>query len=169
MPPRRGRSSRSSGRFSGRRRPAWAELNQSVTLAAGAFSNLNVLADLDVAGSSILGVTTAFTSWSIQVTNWSAATDDIMFGFMLGRLSDVGVAAPAIALAANPGLSWAWHEELQPVSDGAAIRVTDIYRGQTKSKRRVRQINETYILAFLNQSATSKTLEVFVRALVALP
>jgi len=170
MPARRRRSTSQGRRISGRRRPAWAEFQSNVVVASTAFSNINLLADLDVAGSSILGVTVVRTLVRIQVQNWATVlTDSISVGLMAGRLSDVGAAAPATALAFNPGLSWAWHDLLLPRSDGATIRAIDIYEIDSRAMRRIRNVNETFLLCLANASTGSKTMEIFVRTLVALP
>ena len=169
MPPRRRRSSYAQRGFSGRRRPAWAEFSGNVGLLANAFSNINLLTDLDVAGSSILGVTVARTIVRIQVENWATAADFLRVGLLAGRVTDVGVAAPATDLAANAGLSWAWHTQLFPSSNGAAVNVVQVYDWTSMAKRRIRNVTETYLLCLDNPSAASKTLDIFVRTLVALP
>ena len=169
MPARRRRSAGQGGRFSGRRRPAWAEFSGTIGLLQNAFSNVNLLGDLDVAGSSILGVTVARTIVRIQVENWALAGDFLRVGLLAGRLTDVGVAAPATDLAANPGLSWAWHTELFPSSNGAAINVAQVYDFSSMARRRIRNVNETFLLCLDNPSAATKNLDVFVRVLVALP
>jgi hypothetical protein len=160
--PARGRSSR--------RTKVWAELTgQTVTLASAAFSNLDMLSQLQTAGLSTLGVTVLRTVVQIQVTNWAGATDDIIWGTLVGRSTDVGTAAPASALAANGLFDWNYRGFLQPDTMGATIDATKIYNYDYKSRRKVPEANSRYLICLLNQSAASKTLELFTRTLVALP
>jgi hypothetical protein len=168
MPPRSRRRTSSSRRS--RRIKVWAELTgQTVTLAAGAFSNLDMLSQMQTAGVSAVGVTVLRTVVQIQVTNWAGATDDIIWGTLVGRSTDVGTAAPASALASNGLFDWNFRGFLQPDTMGATIDATKIYNYDYRSMRKVPEVNSRYLICLLNQSAASKTLELFTRTLVALP
>ena len=164
--PTRHRSATGQVRRQARRKLVWCETNQVVTIAAAAFSNLNLLAQFSVAGASTLGITTMRTIVRIQVENWAAVGDDIQAGLLVGRLADVGVATN---LAATPELDWAYHTELFPSASGAAISVAQVFDWDVRAKRKVQELDQVYLLCMANGSAASKTMQVFVRTLVALP
>jgi hypothetical protein len=168
MSPRSRRPSRSV-RVSGRRRPIWSEFRSNFVVASGAFSNVNLLGDLDIAGQLSTGLTIMQTIWTIRVQNWAAAGDSLNYGLLMGRSDDVGTAAPANALASTDGLTWAWHETLYARADGAAIRVAETYQRHSKAMRRIHNSNDTYLFCVVNPSAASKTFDLFVRTVCALP
>jgi hypothetical protein len=156
-------------RGASRRVRIWSELNQSFTVAAGAFSNVNVLSDLDVAGQLSTGLTVMGTIVHLHMQNWAAVGDQLKWGLLMGRSDDVGVAAPANALAATDGLTWAWHEILYPTFDGAAIRVSEVYKRQIKARRKIHNANDTYLFCVVNPSAAAKTFDLFIRTVCAMP
>jgi hypothetical protein len=104
----------------------------------------------------------------INVQNWAAVGDNITGGLLLGRANDIGTSTAGLT-AAITDLSWAWHERLMPRTDGAAIRVADVYDFDIKSRRRLKDSSERYVICFINNSAASKTFHVSARTLVALP
>ena len=166
MPARAIRSSRPVRRS--RRRTTWSGFEQDITLAAAGATCIDFLGDLNVAGSSFVGLTTMRTFMRIDVQNWAAVGDNITGGLLLGRANDIGTSTSGLT-AAITDLSWAWHERLMPRADGAAVRVADVYDYDVKARRRLKDSAERYVICFLNGSAASKTFHVSARTLVALP
>jgi len=161
------RHTRSSHQVRGpRRKLVWCELNQTLTLAAGHTSNLNMLTQFSVAGASTLGVTVMRTILNIQVATFVAAADYLEWGLVVGRLADVGTVT---ALAGTPELDWSYHDILFPGSSGPDVNVSERFRYDVRSKRKVQELDQVYLWAFLNGSAGTQVLQLFSRTLVALP
>ena len=153
-----------------RRELVWATTDQSVALVTGNLgTNLNLLAQLAVAGSSLTGVTIMRTHLDIYCTTAVAGGDDLRVGLIVGRLSEVGAGPPTGALSAADGeLDWMlWrHEFAAPTYNpgGSNVLSYDI-----KAKRRMQELNQAYILSLLTAVAASHTYKISARVLLALP
>jgi hypothetical protein len=101
----------------------------------------------------------------ITVQNWAAAADILTYGTLVGRAADIGTTPN---LASIPGIDWSWKDALTPEATGAAIDVVQHYTIDHKSRRRVRQGDDRYLLCWTNGSAASKSVQVFSRVLLAL-
>ena len=167
MPARYRRSAAPVRRQGRRRQLVWAEVANSVTLGAGAGSNVDVLAlGLENAGQSHLGITVMRTLVTLQVQNWAGVTDAIYWGLVIGRPADVGTSP---LLGSMPGLDWYYREQLLPISNGASVNVAQRYDFDVRSKRKMSEVDQRDLLCFDNISAASKNVQFFVRTLVALP
>ena len=166
MPPRHRRS---YGPSRTRRRLTWATVDQSLTLAAGAGSNVDLLALLNVAGSNIIGLTVMRTHLELGITTTVSVGDRLRVGLAIGKASDLGPIAAGDLTPADPGLEWQlWrHETASPTfsEDGSNNNL----RYDVKSRRRIRQLNDRYILSTLNSVGVSKTFTIQGRVLCALP
>jgi len=153
------------------RRTVWSTLVAPSTVVAAATSaNVYMLADLDVAGSSLLGITILRTHLMIATTSVVSSGDAYRWGLVVGRFAEVGNPAPAGALT-GASLDISWMMNVQEVAsptfshDGSNNTVTY----DVKSKRRHTQENLAYMLAITNQTGIAKTFNIFARTLIALP
>src|SRR6267154_4423027 len=73
-----------------RRQLVWATLDQTVPIGFGAHNNLDLLAALEVAGSSRLGCTIMRTIVRLEVGGAAVATDGTIWGLVVGRTLDIG-------------------------------------------------------------------------------
>jgi hypothetical protein len=170
MPPRsRGYARSLRSRRGGYKRPTtWSGFEQDITLATGGCTCIDFLGDLNVAGSSFVGLTVTRTFMRIDVQNWAAVGDNITGGLLLGRANDIGTSTAGLT-AAITDLSWAWHERLMPSSMGAAVNVAQVYDFDIRAQRRLKDSSERYVICFINNSAASKTFHVSARTLCRLP
>jgi hypothetical protein len=161
MSPRHLRSTAIAGR-SPRRTLTWLQNSGVETLAAGTGANR----DLGAASSTDALGTIMRLLLYVTVENWAAAADIITIGTVKGRAADIGTSP---LLASMPGLDWSFMAPIYPESAGAAISVVQTYRFDLKSRRKVQEVDERYLVCFDNGSAASKTLQWFSRLLVAEP
>ena len=149
----------------------WATTDQSVTIPVGQTSNTDLLAPMEIAGSSIVGVTVVRTI--VRIT-WTAATlgDGFRFGLLVARFEDVGLNVPGQVTAADPDLDWLFLDRVYVDTQGAGagVNTTFEYNVDTKAKRRCQKLGQTYILSLVNANAVSSTQQrIFARTLVLLP
>ena len=164
MPARNFRSSRPLGARRPRRQLVWATRTLS-SQAIAASGGLNV--DLFSTFTQEVGNTIMRVILKLHVQNWAAEADSITYGlFAQGRASDVGTTP---VLASSPGFDWMWYSQLYPSAAGAAESVAEHYDLDIKSKRRMQEQDQRFLLCFVNNSAASKTVDIFARTLVALP
>jgi hypothetical protein len=154
---------------SARRKLVWSGLDQNVVVASGAYTNLNLLGQLAVAGSSLLGITIMRTHLKIGVQNWAAVADEIGVGLLVVRNTDIGAAVVGAPNTNNLELDWMFLTRLYAPSEGATVTVAQTYDFDNRSKRKMQELNQAYSLSILNSAAASKTMNVFARTLVALP
>ena len=147
----------------------WATTDQLVTMAAGAGSNINLLAPFEVAGASTLGMTIMRTHCTLSLATAVVLADRLRVGFVIDRVAAVGAGPPAGAItAADPEADWMlWrHEQASPTfSPGGA----NILEYDLRSKRKVQEMSQTMLLCLFNSNGGSKTVNVAVRTLCALP
>ena len=166
MPTRHLRSTRSVR--SARRKLIWATTAQNVTIAAGAHTTVDLLASIEVAGASTLGITVMRTHCEIYVSNWAGVNDEVVYGFIIARDTDIGAALGPNANA-DTELDWMLWSALFPNGSGAAVDVATTYPIDLRSKRKMEEMGQRYALCMTNISAASKTFTVICRTLVALP
>ena len=154
-----------------RRKLVWSTIDQSVTMAAGVGSNVNLLASLSVAGASLLGITVMRTHLDLWRTGQvSALGDGLRLGLIIDRVAAVGAGPPAGAVtAADPEADWMlWrHEFAAPTfgpSGGSNYLTYDV-----KAKRRMQELDQAYLLCLFNAAGGSQTWSIAGRILVALP
>ncbi len=173
MPTRRTGFARSNRRAN-RRKLVWATKNVSLTqTAAGNVTNTDLLTDLKVAGASILGATIMRTHLVLSVSTTVAAGNDFYFALIVGESSDLVSNAASTALTldplTSPELDWMWweHPVAAPVFDQGG---TNIITRDIKSKRKIQELNQTYILSLKGGVAAGNvTTQVVTRTLLALP
>jgi hypothetical protein len=166
MPARHLRSTRSVR--GARRKLVWATTAQNFTIAAGARTTVDLLASLEVAGASTLGVTVMRTHSRIYVSNWATVNDEVVYGFIIARDTDIGAALGPNANA-DTELDWMLWSALFPTSSAAAVDVTSMTDIDLRAKRKMEEMGQRYALCVTNISAASKTFSLIQRTLVALP
>ena len=156
-------------RGAARRKLVWATLDQNVVIPTGTTSDINLLAALAVAGSSLLGVTIMRTHLRISQVATPNATTLYRQGLIVGRLTDVGIGVAGQVDPSNPELDWMYLDRRVADSSGAAANVTQNWFYDVRSKRKMDELNMAYILSQSHTSAGSVTLQLWARTLVALP
>ena len=157
-------------RSSARRRTTWARQSVTVTaLAAATVSDVDLLTPVEVASASTLAVTVMRVHLQIQVQNWAAVTDDILFGLIVGRSADIGTNVAGQISPASTEYPWMLWGELQPAASGAAVDTCAVYTFDVKARRKMPELTQRLALCFLNQSAAAKTFEITSSVLLALP
>jgi hypothetical protein len=143
-----------------------------VTLAAGASSNVDLWAGLEVAGSNSVGLTIQRTLALFHVRNFAAAADAVRVGMIVDDLDLIGTTRQ---IASNFNKDWYWWTVLWSRNAGSAgVNAGEIIPStylpfDIRSRRKSSDMGRTSILAFQNGAATSITIDFFVRQLVALP
>jgi hypothetical protein len=127
---------------------------------------VDLLAPLDVAGASVLGLTVVRTHVLLQVQNFAQVADELQFGLIVDDSENVGA---AVNLASNGARSWAWYAMVTPTSNGATVNVCDNRFYDVKAMRKIPGPDATFLAAFFNNSAASKTYRLVTRTLVKLP
>jgi hypothetical protein len=160
-------------RSSARRRTlVWATTDQNVNIPAGQISNVNLLALLSVAGSSLLGATVMRTHVRIMQSSigGQASTDLYRVGIIVGRTSDVGINVAGQQDPSNPELDWRYLDRWTPTSSGAAVDTTqNLPLIDLRSKAKVGELNQAYILALAHSAAAARLFQIWARTLIALP
>jgi len=142
-----------------------------VTLAAAAKQNIDLLADLEVAGSSVVGITILRTLLLIRTENWDTAGNVLLAGTIV---DDKGYVGTTLDLASNRNLDWYWYARVFPTWTGAIAATSQPFPNSglpldIRSRRVIKDMGRTAILALTNGSGTSKTVDVFTRTLIGLP
>ena len=155
-----------------RRTLVWATTDQSVNIPAGQISNVNLLALLSVAGSSLLGCTVMRTHVRLMGSSLSgfASTDLLRVGIIVGRTSDVGINVAGQQDPSNPELDWRYLDRWTPSSSGAAVDTTQNWPMiDLRSRAKVGELNQAYILATSHSAAAARIVQIWARTLLALP
>jgi hypothetical protein len=97
----------------------------------------------------------------------AATTDQIRLGLAIGRVSDVGAAGKLDP--ADPELDWMFLTRFVPTASGAAVDATQHWVFDLKSKRKLGELNQAYILAMSHNAAAARLFNVFARSLVMIP
>ena len=150
-----------------RSRHVWTFVDTgSLAIAAAAFRNVDLLAPLAVAGSSVLGLTVVRTHVRIQAWNFASSGDQLLAGCLVTESSNIGT---TVNLASNGARSWAMYDQLMPHSTGATIDQIDRFAWDIKAMRRIADPADTYAFAIMNNSAGAFNFRASVRTLVKLP
>jgi len=149
----------------------WSTTDQSVTIPAGQTSDIDLLAPMEIVGSSIVGITIIRTH--VRIT-WTVASlgDSYRIGLIIGRFEDVGINVPGQITSSDPDLDWMYLDRVYADTEGAGATVDTTFTNtfDVKSKRRCQKLGQTYLLSLVNANAVSSTpCRVFARTLVALP
>jgi len=152
---------------SNRRKLVWATSVNQVALGAGpTFNNLDLLANLRVAGASVLGATVVRTRGVFQPDNTGRAVSaQLDWGILVGRLTDIG---GVVDLADDVGQDWAFTRNQWCVSSGGVIG-QEFYDIDLRSKRKIQELDQTWLLCLKNRAGAAMTVRYFFRTLVALP
>jgi len=165
----------SRGRSSNRRRLVWATAFTFDAIANNANINHDLLANLKVAGSSVLGVTVVRTHMRFSV-QWAPLTNGfqgLAVGLVVQSMSQV--AAGTVDLFQDE--DWALRDTFLPGSGAGQFAnvIAAPVEGFTvdlRAKRRVQELNQTWCLAMSLQNAAGADpipVSVYSRTLVALP
>jgi len=172
MPPRTRRSF--AGRSQSRRRKlVWATSYTFDAVLNNTNVNQDLLANLRVAGSSVLGATVMRTHLRFAL-QWPALTNTFQ-GLAVGLCvqSLTQVAADTVDLFQDE--DWALRDTFLPgTGQNSLSPVTPITEGfvvDLRSKRKVQELNQTWCLAMSLQNSATNTVPVscYARTLVALP
>jgi len=160
---------------SGRMRPqhrklVWATSSVTHTIAAGAKTNDDLLANLETVGASVLGATIMRIHTKIAITQTAA---DASLGVFAGWIVDTAPTVTNLDPATSFGDDWMLLTELAP-STGTQVQTvgTVIFYGENfdiRSKRKCEELNEKLFLCLTNAGSGSVTLGAFSRTLIALP
>ena len=175
MPARR--LARTSGRRSNRRKLVWAADVQTLAFTAGAqVANIDLLTQLKVAGASVLGSTVMRTHVRIALSVGTVALgNELAWGLAVLPNNAVVAAGTAVTAAIptpiqNPELDWMmW--DVRVASPTLGMDGTNMIMQDVKSKRRLEELDQTYVLSLLMVTAFSAapTFVVSTRTLLALP
>jgi hypothetical protein len=165
----RRRPSGSAHRSSARRKLVWATIFAPSVVASATTNNIDLGAALEVAGSSLLGVTIMRTHVRLQVQNFAAIAADLQVGLIVGRAADIGVANVDGINAAAQELDWAYLDMITPNSSAAVVDASQNFMIDNRSKRKMDELGQRYLLSITNNAAASLTVQVFARTLFALP
>jgi hypothetical protein len=170
---RTGSVSRSRGR-SQRRKLVWATsavLHNGV--AAGGKFNDDLLLNLKVVGSSVLGATIMRTHLRIAVADNPTGGPSMggYLGLIVSTAPTVTNLDPSVAFADD----WLLNSSMGPThvpGNSILLDATHIAYGvyfDIRAKRKIQELNEVYFLCFTNTGANAINVQTFVKTLVALP
>jgi hypothetical protein len=152
-----------------RRKLVWATSAVSSTVANAATNNFDLGASLEVAGSSLLGVTVMRSHLRVYVRDWAAVADQFTIGLIVGRATDVGVANVNGINGAASELDWLLYDQMYPTSSAAAVDVSSQRMIDIRAKRKMDELNMRYLFSVTNNSAGTHSFNFVARILFALP
>jgi len=162
------RSHRRGTRATGNRRKlVWATVEQATSaLAAGASANIGLLGDL---GNATLGCTIMRTHVRVTPTAAVALADSVNLGLIVARNTDVADPTTAgLVTVAQADLDWMfihrWTANPTLFEGGSNSISIDV-----RSKRKLQELNQNYILSIKNNQSAASTYRVYARTLIALP
>jgi len=151
----------------------WATFVQLATnLGTGAKVNLDLLGNLKVAGSSVLGCTVMRTHAKLAISEASADTGQ---GFNVGFIVDDAVNVTNVDPSTAFGNDWMLLTTVSPATTKYGktyISGTNLVWGDEidlRSKRKIEEIGEDYLLCLENAGSGTASYSTFVRTLLALP
>jgi hypothetical protein len=105
----------------------------------------------------------------ISITSAVTTADRLRLGLIVGRASDIGVAVAGAITPADPEEDWMlWrHETAAPTFGESSANNQLVY--DVKAKRRMNELNQTYVLSMVNDVGVGKQMTIQGRVLVALP
>jgi hypothetical protein len=99
-----------------------------------------------------------------------ASTDLLRVGVLVGRVSDIGINVAGQQDPSNPELDWRYLDRYTPTSSGAALDQTQNWPLiDLRSRAKVGELNQAYILAMSHSGAAARIVQVWARTLIALP
>ena len=159
-----------------RRKLVWSSSNATVARSVGAGQSLNddLLSNLRVAGSSVLGGTVIRTHSWVYVRFLTADTGPSVF---MGYLVDTAPTGTNLINAqTDQQLDWMLLEFRTPSSgdggqrlDVGTTELITAYKHDLRSKRKMEELGERYFFCITNTGSNSITYSRFTRTLVALP
>ena len=165
MPPSRRRTPFPGRRSGPRRKLVWATLNTAPTITANGHVVLEMLGNLRVAGASVLGATVMRTHLSCGLF-WAATTEFYQVGLIVGRLEDVGTTV--LDPNTNPGEDWMFNQQVFAHASGATVDAASWAAFDVRSKRKMEELDQTYLLSLHFTGAANKSPQLYARTLIAL-
>jgi hypothetical protein len=126
----------------------------------------DLISDLEVAGSSKLGVTIMRTHLYLQTTGLAVSTS-WQVGLSITRSQDIGGGAPSPVSA--PDIDWMLNSIVYSTFSGATVDANVVTRYDVRSKRKCEEMGDTYAISLVNGGAPTAVASVFARTLLALP
>jgi len=163
-----------------RRKLIWAQSTGLASFTAnGQYYTTDLLQNYKtIAGASTSGITIMRTHLTVV---WQApvAADSFYVGLRVDDVNQV-TAAPAALLATNPNpqsnpyVDWMYSDHLIADATGVFGRAPSQFQGlvlDSRSKRRMEEVQEAYLLTIVQDSVTTvaKNMQWFARTLIALP
>jgi hypothetical protein len=154
-----------------RRKLVWAtDQLTTQTLASGARLNRDLLANLETAGSSVLGATVMRTHTVMSVTwNTADASQGVVYGYIVDTAPTVTNLDPSTSF----GDDWMLLSNLTPgTSMNTVIEGTNVNAGRIidlRAKRKIEELAEKYFIAVTNIGSSTISVALFTRTLIALP
>jgi len=158
-----------ASRRAARRKLVWATTFTSSVVASATTNNVDLGAALEVAGSSLLGVTIIRTHLMIQVQNFAAIAAEMRVGLIVGRAADIGVANVNGINGAATELDWMLYTSMYPSSSAAVVDASGVFSFDNRAKRKMDELGMRYLLSLTNSAAASLTTQITCRVLFALP
>jgi len=162
-----GRSRRNYPRSPKRVRTWYTQTSVTSSLAVAATANVDMLS-LAV-GTPTVGMTVIRTHLIITPLATPALGDRIIYGLIIGRVQDI--ADPATAGLTTPvsteldWMLWSAAQAAPTFSPGGANQIVI----DNKSKRRLSELSDRYMLSILNNQAAAQVYRIDARTLVMLP
>jgi hypothetical protein len=114
-------------------------------------------------------VTVMRTHIRLNVRDWANVVDQFTFGLIIGRTADIGVANVNGVNGAASELDWMLYDQMFPTASGAAVDVVSDHVIDNRSKRKMDELGQRYLLSLTNNSAAVHSLNFIARVLFALP
>ena len=100
---------------------------------------------------------------------YATAADFWSYGLVVDKQANIGI---NVAGQPNPQgeaeLDWAWNDVAWGMSTGAAVDANREIVIDSRAKRKVQELLQTYMISVRNSTAASNTPRVFARTLIAL-
>jgi len=159
MSPVRSRSTRFSR--GPRRRVTWIESSGTLT---GITAGTNVVSNL-VSGATYIGATIVRTHLEVQMV-YAAVGDIHQLGLIVGRDTDSGFNIPDPL--SDPQLDWALNKTYYATTEGATVNTNQVQHIDLKSRRKLRQIGDVYVLCLHNATTATVVYRYSCRTLIML-
>jgi hypothetical protein len=161
------RPARATVRRGRRRQLVWATFDNNISLSVATSNNtVDLLNQLELAGTSKVGVTVMAVNYKMAVVGLTA-TEDLEYGISVVRDTDIGTTR--VNPNADNNLDWMIFERVFATFSGATADAATILERRLKSKRRCHEIGQTLGFSATALPAATVTVHLFARTLVALP
>lgn len=156
-----------------RRKLVWADYVAAATVIGNSpGTNFDLLTGYRTAGGSTQGVTIMRTHISINALVPSAGVGSNE-GFSVGLIVDDNSATAVTLNTTKPNLDWMLYKTVYWASQGSATLAGTNYHFGTeidlRAKRKAQELQQTYWLCLLSNTANNATTSFHVRTLLALP